>query len=110
MITSILHESLFVYYSGCVKIFVTPTPVLAIVLGIIGGLILLALILLLLWKLLITAYVSDISLEHFCVQWNPSYIRTYSNLIRSKILSSFENSSQSGLYCILGVFFFCNIF
>lgn len=48
---------------GCIEIKKTKIPLLAIILGTIGGIVLLGLILLLLWKLIVTAYVSYFSVD-----------------------------------------------
>lgn len=52
-------------FLGCQIIAATEAPILAIVLGIIGGIVLLGLLLLLAWKLIVTAYVSILKLYYF---------------------------------------------
>jgi len=79
----------------CIIVFTKPTPVLAIVLGIIGGLILLALILLLLWKLLITAYDNYEYQKFLKENQNPNWANT-DNPIYKPSQTNYQNPTYAG--------------
>ena len=52
-------SSILIFYLACVTVAAAkPIPILYIILGIVGGLIFLAFLLLIAWKIAITAYVS----------------------------------------------------
>ncbi|XP_065665072.1 integrin beta-1-A isoform X2 [Hydra vulgaris] len=91
-----LNETILVQKERkCIVIVPTDPPILAIVLGTIGGIVLLGLILLLLWKLLITAY-DNYEYQRFERERMKSQWENAENPIYKPSKQQFQNPTYAG--------------